>query len=166
MLTTHRNIPCITCSGKSDRKARDAAFGDHRDVSFMGLDYGDAEGGVYVAEAATGRVSVLRGSRRDTAVDGLAKPQGIAIRGGTLYIVDSELKELIAVNLADGQRQTLASGLPVGTPSGVEVEPLGGVGELAGPMISFTGLAVDGGGALYIAADAEGSVLCLRPDSQ
>lgn len=40
MQTTHRNIPCITCSGKSDRKARDAAFGDHRDVSFMGLDYG------------------------------------------------------------------------------------------------------------------------------
>lgn len=126
----------------------------------------DADGGNYVAEAAAGRVSVLRGGQRDTAVDGLAKPQGIAIRGGTLYIVDSELKELIAVSLADGQRQTLASGLPVGTPSGVEVEPLGGVGELAGPMISFTGLAVGEDRAVYIAADAEGSVLCLRPTSQ
>lgn len=126
----------------------------------------DSDGNIYVAEAAAGRVIRLRGGNTDTVVDGLGKPQGIAVHNGVMYIIDSELKTLIAVALGGGDRQTLASDLPVGTPAGVHVEPLGGVGELAGPMISFTGLAASADGCLYLAADAEGSVLCLRPDRQ
>lgn len=126
----------------------------------MGIAIG-GDGTVYVAEA--GRVVKLSGGKAQTVIDGLARPEGIAVAGSKLYVVDTGTKEVVEHDLAIGSRRTLASNLPVGTPPGVIVKPLGGVGDMCGPMNTFTGIAVGADGTLYIAANAEGSVLALRP---
>jgi sugar lactone lactonase YvrE len=121
-----------------------------------------SSGAVYVAEADGGRIVKLTGGRAETVLDGLAKPEGVAIRGGMLYVVDTGTKQIIALDLANGAHETLASDLPVGSPPGVPQLRLGGVGDMCGPMWTFTGLAAGADGALYVAGDAEGSVLRLR----
>ena len=126
----------------------------------MGVAIG-GDGTVYVAEA--GRVVKLSGGKAQTVIDGLERPEGIAVAGGKLYVVDTGTKEVVEHDLAIGSRRTLASNLPVGTPQGIIVKPLGGVGDMCGPMNTFTGIAVGADGTLYIAGNAEGSVLALRP---
>ena len=80
-----------------------------------------------------------------------------------MYIVDPGAKELIEYDLASGERQAIASDLPIGPPAGVVPKFLGGIGDMAGPMGPFTD--IDGGpdGTLYVSGDAEGSVLAIRP---
>ena len=84
-------------------------------------------------------------------------------RGESLYVVDAGLKELIEYNLTSGRRRTLAFDLPVGAPHGVTPKVLKAVGTLSGPMGPFAGIAAGANGTLYVSADAEGSVLALRP---
>ena len=118
----------------------------------------------YVAEAGAGRVVSLRQGRPvETAVDGLGRPEGICLSGGKLYIVDTAAKALIEADPASGARRTIAHDLPVGAPVGVTPKFLGPIGDMAGPMIPFAGIAAGADGALFIAGDAEGSVLALRP---
>ncbi|HEX7822165.1 MAG TPA: SMP-30/gluconolactonase/LRE family protein [Sphingobium sp.] len=127
----------------------------------MGLAIG-SDGTVYIAESAAGRVVKLSGGKVQTVVDGFRQPQGIAVQGGKLYIVDTLAKDVTEYDLSAGTRRTIASALPVGAPAGV-VPPLAKpVGTLAGPMIPFSGIAVGGDGTLYVAGDAEGSVLAIR----
>ncbi|MFA7602780.1 MAG: gluconolaconase [Novosphingobium sp.] len=122
-----------------------------------------ADGTVFVAEAGAGRVVKIAGGRTDTVIDGLGQPEGIAIAGGKLYTVDVGAKQVIECDLSGGDRRTLASNLPVGAPAGVVPRPLGGVGDMCGPMITFAGIAAGADGTLYVAGAAEGSVLALRP---
>ena len=121
------------------------------------------DGGVYVAEADGGRIVKLAGGKAETVLDGLGRPEGIAIRGSKLYAVDTGAKEVVELDLLSGVRQTLAGALPVGTPQGVPPLRPGGVGDMCGPMWSFTGIAAGADGVLYVSGDAEGSVLSLRP---
>jgi sugar lactone lactonase YvrE len=120
-----------------------------------------ADGAVLVGEA--GRVVTLSGGRVETLVDGLVQPQGLLIREGLLYIVDSGLKEVLAVDLNTGARQTIASDLPVGAPPGVTPKPLLGMPPFSGPQGPFAGIAAGPDGTLYVSADGDGSVLALRP---
>ena len=120
------------------------------------------DGSVYVSESAGGCVSRLAGGRAETVADGLARPEGIAVAGSTLYALDTSAKELIAFELEGSARQTLASGLPVGTPGSIDVEPLGGVGDMSGPMGNFTGIDVGADGSVYVCGDLNGSVLAVR----
>jgi len=122
-----------------------------------------AEGACYVSESAGGRVVKLSGSRKETVLDGLMKPQGILARGTSLYIVDAGAKELIEYDLAAKARRTLAADLPVGAPAGVVPKFLGPIGAFSGPMGPFAGIAAGADGTLYISADAEGSILSIRP---
>jgi sugar lactone lactonase YvrE len=120
----------------------------------------------YVSESAGGRVVKLsgrNGSAPVTVLDGLQNPQGILVRGTSLYVVDAGLKELIEYNVASGVRRTIASNLPVGAPPGVIPKILGAIGTLSGPMGPFAGIAAATDGTLYISGDAEGSVLAIRP---
>jgi sugar lactone lactonase YvrE len=118
-----------------------------------------------VAEEGAGRVvKIVRGGV-ETVLGGLHKPQGILARGDLLFVVDVGTKELIQYNMASKTRHTIASQLPVGAPPGVIPKVLGAIGVLSGPMGPFAGIAEGPGGALYISADAEGSVLELRPDT-
>jgi sugar lactone lactonase YvrE len=123
--------------------------------------HGDA---CLVAEEGAGRVVKLaRGGAVEVVVDGLAAPQGLLVTGDLLYVIDAGMKALVECDLASGARRTLVTDLPVGAPPGVVPKFLGPIGVLSGPMGPFADLTAGTDGALYLSADAEGSVLALRP---
>ncbi|WP_123027202.1 SMP-30/gluconolactonase/LRE family protein [Mycolicibacterium stellerae] len=122
----------------------------------------DHDGRALVAESGAGRIVMLTGSGYDVVVDGLAQPQGILVRDGQLYVVDAGAKEVVLFDLNTKARTTIASGLPVGPPPGVEPKPLKGMPPFSGPQGPFAGIAMGADGALYVSADADGSVLALR----
>jgi sugar lactone lactonase YvrE len=126
----------------------------------VGVAFG-SDGVPLVAESGAGRVVRLAGST-ETVVDGLQRPQGIHVRDGQLYIVDAGAKEVIAVDLDSGERHTIASGLPVGPPPGVNPKPLKGMPPFSGPQGPFAGITSGPDGSLYVSADGDGSVLALR----
>jgi sugar lactone lactonase YvrE len=120
------------------------------------------DGAPLVAESGGGRVVRLAGHAPETMVDGLQRPQGILVADGQLYIVDAGAKEVVAFDLASGDRRTIASGLPVGPPPGVEPKPLKGMPPFSGPQGPFAGITIGPDGTLYVSADGDGSVLTLR----
>jgi DNA-binding beta-propeller fold protein YncE len=120
------------------------------------------DGDVFVAESGAGRVVRVTPSGTETVVDGLQCPQGLLVTDGRLVVVDAGLQAVIAVDLADGSRTTIASGLAVGPPPGVEPKPLKGMPPFSGPQGPFAGVTVGHDGTLYVSADGEGSVLALR----
>jgi sugar lactone lactonase YvrE len=120
-------------------------------------------GTIYVSEPDAGRIVKLSGGKAVTVLDGLGWPEGLAIRGDKLYAVDTGTKQVLEVDLVSGATQTIASSLPVGTPQGVAPLRLGGVGDMCGPMWTFTGIAAGADGTVYVSGDTEGSVLSLRP---
>ncbi|WP_280420791.1 SMP-30/gluconolactonase/LRE family protein [Nocardia carnea] len=122
------------------------------------------DGTCLVAESGAGRVVSVSAGAVDTVVDGLDTPQGILVRGSQLLIVDSGAKNLVAVDLETKARELLAWNLPVGAPPGVTPKPLLGMPPFSGPQGPFAGIAAGPDGTLYIAADAEGSVLAFRKD--
>lgn len=96
-------------------------------------------------------------------LDGLGSPQGLAVHDDELFVLDALRKELIVVSLSSQRRSTVARELPVGFPPGTPERSLPGIPELMpGPLTTFAGLAVATDGAIYVAGDAEGSVLELR----
>ncbi len=117
---------------------------------------------VLVAESGAGRVVGLTASGSDVVVDGLARPQGIIVRDGQLYIVDAGSKEVVSFDLSSKARNTIASGLPVGPPPGVEPKPLKGMPPFSGPQGPFAGITAAPDGTLYVSADGDGSVVALR----
>jgi hypothetical protein len=96
----------------------------------------------------------------------LQRPQGILVHDGQIYVVDAGAKELITFNPGTGIRRTIASELPVGAPPGVIPKPLRGMPPFSGPQGPFAGIAAGPDGTLYVSADAEGSVLALRPEDR
>ena len=120
-----------------------------------------ADGACLVAESGAGRVVKLSAGRAETVLDGLQRPQGILVRDGQLYVVDAGAKEVIEYNLATKARRSIASALPIGPPAGVTPKFLRAIPPLSGPMGPFAGIAAGADDALYIAGDAEGSVLAL-----
>jgi sugar lactone lactonase YvrE len=123
----------------------------------------DPEGACLVSEAGAGRVIELTRHGVETVLDGLQKPQGILVRQGQLHVVDAGARELIAFDLEKKVRRSIASGLPVGAPPGVIPKPLRGIPPFSGPQGPFAGIAAGPDGTLYLSADAEGSVVALRP---
>jgi sugar lactone lactonase YvrE len=143
------------------------AEGDAVRAIAMGLDkpMGVAVDGdiAYVAEAGAGRVVRLsQGRPVETVIDGLARPEGLCLSDGKLYVVDTIAKTLTAIDPATGAAQIVVEQMPVGAPVGVTAKFLGPIGDMAGPMINFAGVAAGADGTLYVAADAEGSVLAVR----
>jgi sugar lactone lactonase YvrE len=122
------------------------------------------EGQLLVAESGAGRVSRVTPSGAETVVDGLHCPQGLLVTDGRLFIVDAGEKAVISVDLASGARTTIAAGLAIGPPPGVEPKPLKGMPPFSGPQGPFAGIAAGPDGTLYVSADGEGSVLALRRD--
>jgi sugar lactone lactonase YvrE len=120
------------------------------------------DGVALAAESGAGRVVRLSGSSVETVIDGLQRPQGIAVAEGQLFIVDAGAKEVIALDLNSKQRRTIASGLPVGPAPGVEPKPLKGMPPFSGPQGPFAGITAGRDGTLYVSADGDGSVLALR----
>ncbi|RDH76523.1 gluconolaconase [Mycolicibacterium moriokaense] len=123
----------------------------------------DQDGLPLVAESGAGRIVRLTGSGSEVVVDGLQRPQGILVRDGRLYVVDAGAKAVVSVDLTTKARATIASGLPVGAPPGVEPKPLKGMPPFSGPQGPFAGIAAGPDGSLYVSADGDGSVVALRP---
>jgi sugar lactone lactonase YvrE len=124
------------------------------------------DGGWLVSEAGAGRVVKLTGSGVHTVAAEFGRPQGILVDGRQLYVVDADAKALIAVDLQDGSRRTIATGLPVGAAPGVVPKPLKGMPPFSGPQGPFAGIAAGPDGTLYVSADADGSVLAFRRDGR
>jgi sugar lactone lactonase YvrE len=122
-----------------------------------------SDGTCYVADAGAGKVVKLSRGKAETVLDGLKQPEGIAFHNGKLYILDVFTKELIECDVATRARRTIAANLPVGVPPGVVLKYLGAVGDMCGPMVSFADVAAGADGTLYVAGDAEGCVLAIRP---
>jgi sugar lactone lactonase YvrE len=120
------------------------------------------DGGWLVSEAGGGRVVSLTGSGAQTVAADFERPQGILVENNRLYVVDAGAKALIAVDLSDGSRRTIASGLPLGAVPGVVPKPLKGMPPFSGPQGPFAGIAAGPDGTLYVSADADGSVLAFR----
>jgi DNA-binding beta-propeller fold protein YncE len=123
----------------------------------------DSNGTVFVAESGSGRVGAIRRGRIESVVAGLIEPHGIAIHNERLFILDVGSKQLIESDISGTGPRVIAAGLPVGAPPATATKPLGGFGNMSGPLLPFSGLAAGQDGSLYIAADTEGSVMCLRP---
>lgn len=121
------------------------------------------DGSCLVTEEGAGRVVRIVRGKAETVLDGLHSPHGLLVRGDHLYVVDPGSKELIEFDFTGQIRRTLAAQLPIGAPPGVTPKFLRPFLPLSGSMGPFTGLAGGPDGTLYLSADAEGSVLALRP---
>ena len=121
------------------------------------------DGSCFVAESDKGRVVQIDGSGAATAViEGLREPQGLAIDGDNLYVVDAGAHELLAYSLKSKKHQTIASNLPVGAATGVVPKVLMGIpGLLPGPLRPFAGVTAGSDGKLYVAADGDGSIIAV-----
>ena len=74
---------------------------------------------------------------------------------------DRRLLALVEFDLSSKARTTIASGLPVGAPPGVEPKPLKGMPPFSGPQGPFAGVTSAPDGTLYVSADSDGSVLAI-----
>ncbi|WIM86878.1 SMP-30/gluconolactonase/LRE family protein [Candidatus Mycobacterium wuenschmannii] len=124
------------------------------------------DGGWLVSESGAGRVVTLTGAGPQTVADDFGCPQGLLTQGRRLYVVDPGARELVEVNLDDGSRHTIATGLPLGANPGVVPKPLKGMPPFSGPQGPFAGIAASPDGTLYVSADADGSLLAFRPDGR
>jgi sugar lactone lactonase YvrE len=122
------------------------------------------DGTCLVCESGGGRVLKISAGRTETVLDDLTRPQGLVVRGSVLYVIDAEAKELIEYDLTRKTRRAIASGLPVGAPAGILPKSLGPIAGFCGPIGPFAGIAAGSDGTLYVSADAEGSILAVRPE--
>lgn len=116
----------------------------------------DEKDGKVLRITQAGDVMVVRGD--------LQHPHGLAVHEDTVYVLEAGAQNLLALPVAGGGGESIASDLPVGAGGGKVHAPLGGLPELVpGPMSPFAGLAADPEGCLYVGADAVGAVLVLEP---
>ncbi len=121
-----------------------------------------ADGTCLVGEEGAGRIVKIGRGGVDTVLDGVQKPQGLLVRSDLLYVVDAGAKEIIEYDMAKNIRRTIARDLPLGAPEGMTPKFLKPFPPLSGSIGPFAGIAAGADGALYISADAEGSILALR----
>ncbi|WP_092526344.1 hypothetical protein [Actinopolyspora saharensis] len=119
----------------------------------------DGDGNCYVGEEHTGRV--LRLADEPVVVaEGFGRPQGIAVSGGALFVLEVERGRLVRCCPATGASRT-AQELDVGSLSGVDSAESGGRPAASDRPRPFADLAVAPDGSLLIATD--GLVGVLRP---
>ncbi|MET9251473.1 hypothetical protein [Nonomuraea sp. NPDC003709] len=98
--------------------------------------------------------------------DGLGTPQGITVHDGTMYVVETAHRRLLAIDLATGDVEVEAGSLPVASAAGL-TGPEPGLfipPGLPGMPRPFAGIAATADGSLIIAANGDGSVLLLHPE--
>lgn len=122
-----------------------------------------ADGAILVSESGAGRVTRVHHGRTETLIDDLIAPNGLLVHNRRVYVVDAGAKTVLEFDPETGTRHTIAADLPVGSPPGVTPKPLLGMPPFSGPQGPFAGIAAGPDGTLYISADADGSVLTLRP---
>jgi sugar lactone lactonase YvrE len=123
------------------------------------------EGSCYVTEDRLGQVIRLEDGVSEIVADGLGRPQGIAIRGDDLFVVEVEHRWLRRISLSAGTSAIEAGRLPVGLPPGIErTEPAPAPGGIGRPA-QFADVSVTPDGSVLLSANGEGSVLRLNSDA-
>jgi sugar lactone lactonase YvrE len=133
-------------SGNGADEERDEILADL--AAPLGLAIAD-DSAVYVSEMASGQVSQINvnsGARRVVA-QGLDRPQGIATDGSTVLVVEAGKGRLVRVDPSTGAVEVIARDLPIGLPN---------------VPITLSGVAVGGGGTLYVTSDVENSIWRLK----
>lgn len=100
---------------------------------------------VVACDRMAGQVAVLddRGAR---LYDGFAEPEAVAAVGATMYVIETAARQLVRVSLADGRREAIVTGLPVGNPRDADRHH------------RRASLAVLADGSLVVGCDGDGSL--------
>jgi len=124
----------------------------------------DADQRCYVSDERRGAVLRIDDGRLVSVAEGLGAPQGLAVRGDELFVVETEHRRLRAICLSTGESRIEAEDLAVGLPPGTaRAEPALFCHGMPGSPRQFAGIAVGPDGSLYVSANGEGSVLHLSP---
>jgi hypothetical protein len=109
--------------------------------------------------------AVYRTDTSTAVADGLDTPQGIAVVGKELFVVETGRRRALGIGLTDGHIREIAINLPVGPPP--RSAPALFAHGLPGVPRPFAGLAAAPDGTLYLDADADadadGTILHLDP---
>jgi sugar lactone lactonase YvrE len=120
----------------------------------------DTEQRLYVSDEQRGTVSRL--GTAEPLLDGLEAPQGMAVRGDRLFVVETGRQRLWSLSLTTGAARIELSGLAVGRPA--RTEPALFSHGMPGVPRPFAGLAVAADGALHLSANGEGTILRLHEE--
>ena len=131
-------------------------LGSPVDVAF------DGEDRLYVSDEQRGVVVRVDEGVPVPVLEGLDRPQGVAVSGTELFVVETGTGRLLAVDLGTGDRRVEAEDLAVGLPPGLTRVQPDHVAHGAAVPVPFAGMAAGPDGALYVSANGEGSVLRLR----
>lgn len=124
----------------------------------------DEEQRCYVSDDRSGAVLRIDDGKAVSIADGLAAPQGLVIRDGELFVVETGRRRLLAISLVTGEIRVDAEDLAVGLPPGVtRADPALFTHQLPGSPRQFAGLAAGPDGSLYVSANGEGSLVRLAP---
>jgi sugar lactone lactonase YvrE len=127
-----------------------------------GVAFGD-NGACYVTEQAGGRLTAIEDGRTRTIAAGLGSPQGLAVQGDRVFVVDIAGQRLVSVSLVDATVAVEATGLPVGPPPGTDPERPVEPPEEGPGRRRFADVAVTAGGEVVVGAEGEGTLLRLTP---
>ena len=114
------------------------------------------DGDAYVSEpgapdAGVGRIALWSGGTLVPFAADLKCPQGLAVVGERLFVLDAGARELLAYSRAQGAREVIARHLPVRIPR-ADARLGGAVGIAAAPD-----------GAILVCANGDGSLLRIAP---
>lgn len=114
------------------------------------------DGQVYLTDYSGKLLRVSPGGGTPTVLaEGLDRPEGLArTPWGTFIVAEVGAQRLTEIDLATGDRRTVADRLPIGAPSGNLGEP---------PAGAPTGVAVDVDGNVYFTSDLNNGIYRIRP---
>ncbi|GHE90242.1 hypothetical protein GCM10017786_23150 [Amycolatopsis deserti] len=123
------------------------------------VDVAVAEGTWYASDETRG--TVVRLPDAVPVASGLEAPQGIAVLGQELFVVEAGARRLTAVDVGTGETRVKVADLAVLPPSEAQLFAHG----MPGLPGRFAGVAAAPDGALYVAANGEGTVVRVVPRS-
>ncbi len=145
----------ITTTGKVSTIAR----GLDAPVSIAPL----PDGSCYVSESAAGRVVHIANGSATAVIGGLQNPQGLAVLGDDLFVLDSDARTLLVHQ--GGRTTVVATDLAVLTGPVFAQHVLPGIDELLpGPLRPFPDLAPCPDGRILVGLNGNGSVVSVRAD--
>lgn len=119
----------------------------------------DNSGNLWVADWATGIIwqvvvdGVIQSPSVPVASD-LTMPEGIAVdHRGRLIVVETGAQRLVRIDPATGEKQIIASNLPVGIPPAPDTPP----------HWILNGVTIDRFGAIYVSSDLDNKILKIWP---